>query len=65
MSLQLTLTREQVSKITTWMALNEHVTQVKIVEKMTSGIGPDHIVYFMDANRRVWNEIDITDVSTW
>lgn len=65
MSLQLTLTRDQLSKITTWMALNEHVTQVKIVEKMTSGIGPDHTVYFMDDKRRVWNEMDITDVATW
>ena len=65
MSLQLTLTRDQVSKITTWLALNDHVAQVRIVEKMTAGIGPDHIVYFMDENHRVWNELDITDVSTW
>jgi hypothetical protein len=61
----MTLTREQVSKITTWLALNEHVTQIRIVEKMTTGIGADHIVYFMDDNQRVWNDMDITDVETW
>lgn len=65
MSKSITLTREQVSKITTWVALNEHVTQVRIVEKTTTGIGADHMVYFMDQNQRVWNEMDITDVSTW
>ena len=65
MSKSITLTREQVSKITTWVALNEHVTQIRIVEKFTTGIGADHIVYFMDQNQRVWNEMDITDVSTW
>ena len=65
MSKQITLTRGQVSKITTWLALNEHITRIKIVEKMTSGIGFDHIVYFMDANQRVWNDMDITDVETW
>jgi RimJ/RimL family protein N-acetyltransferase len=51
-----------VSKITTWVALNEHVTQIRIVEKFTTGIGPDVMVYFMDKNQRVWNEMDITDV---
>ena len=61
----MTLTREQMSKITTWLALNEHVTRIRIVEKTTTGIGADHIVYFMDKNQRVWNEMDITDVSTW
>ena len=65
MSKQITLTRDQVSKITTWLALSEHITDIKIVEKYTTGIGADHIVYFMDENQRVWNEMDITDVSTW
>ena len=65
MSKSITLTRNQVSKITTWVALNEHVTQVRIVEKFTTGIGPDVIVYFMDKNQRVWNDMDITDVDTW
>jgi hypothetical protein len=61
----MTLTREQVSRITTWVALNQHVTKIKIVEKTTTGIGPDHQVYFMDDNQRVWGEMDITDVATW
>ena len=65
MSKQITLTRDQVSKITTWLALSEHITDIKIVEKYTTGIGPDHVVYFMDKNQRVWNEMDITDTSNW
>ena len=65
MSKSITLTREQVSKITTWLALSQSITQIRIVEKITSGIGSDHIVYFMDKNQRVWNEMDITYVSTW
>ncbi len=65
MSKSITLTREQVSKITTWLALSQGITQIRIVEKTTSGIGPDVMVYFMDKNQRVWNDMDITDVSTW
>ena len=65
MSKQITLTRDQVSKITTWLVLSEHITDIKIVEKYTTGIGPDHVVYFMDKNQRVWNEMDITDTSNW
>jgi hypothetical protein len=64
-SKSITLTREQVSKITTWLALSQGITQIRIVEKFTTGIGPDVMVYFMDKNQRVWNEMDITDVSTW
>jgi hypothetical protein len=64
-SKSITLTREQVSKITTWLALSQGITQIRIVEKFTTGIGPDVMVYFMDQNQRVWNEMDITDVSTW
>ena len=65
MSKSITLTREQVSKITTWLSLSQSITQIRIVEKFTTGIGPDVMVYFMDQNQRVWNEMDITDVSTW
>jgi hypothetical protein len=64
-SKSITLTREQVSKISTWVALSQGITQIRIVEKFTTGIGPDVMVYFMDKNQRVWNEMDITDVSTW
>ncbi len=65
MSKSVTLTREQVSKITTWLALSQGITQIRIVEKFTTGIGPDVMVYFMDKNQRVLNDMDITDVSTW
>ncbi len=65
MSKSITLTREQVSKITTWLALSQGITQIRIVEKFTTGIGPDVMVYFMDKNQRVWNDMDITDVDTW
>lgn len=65
MSKSITLTREQLSKISTWVALSQGITQIRIVEKFTTGIGPDVMVYFMDKNQRVWNEMDITDVSTW
>ena len=65
MSKSVTLTREQVSKITTWLALRQGITQIRIVEKFTTGIGPDVMVYFMDKNQRVLNDMDITDVSTW
>jgi hypothetical protein len=64
-SKSITLTREQVSKITTWLALSQGITQIRIVEKFTTGIGPDVMVYFMDKNQRVWNDMDITDVDTW
>jgi hypothetical protein len=64
-SKSITLTREQVSKITTWLALSQGITQIRIVEKFTTGIGPDVMVYFMDKNQRVWNEMDITDVANW
>ncbi len=65
MSKSITLTREQVSKITTWLSLSQSITQIRIVEKFTTGIGPDVMVYFMDKNQRVWNDMDITDVDTW
>ena len=65
MSKSITLTRDQVSKITTWLALSQSITQIRIVEKFTTGIGPDVMVYFMDDNQRVWNDMDITDVETW
>lgn len=65
MSKSITLTREQLSKISTWVALSQGITQIRIVEKFTTGIGPDVMVYFMDKNQRVWNEMDITDVDTW
>jgi hypothetical protein len=64
-SKSITLTREQVSKITTWLSLSQSITQIRIVEKFTTGIGPDVMVYFMDKNQRVWNDMDITDVDTW
>jgi hypothetical protein len=53
------------SKITTWLALSQGITKIQIVEKFTTGIGPDVMVYFMDHNQRVWNDMDITDVETW
>lgn len=65
MSKSITLTREQMSKITTWLALSQGITKIQIVEKFTTGIGPDVMVYFMDHNQRVWNDMDITDVETW
>ena len=65
MSKSITLTRDQVSKITTWLSLSQSITQIRIVEKFTTGIGPDVMVYFMDKNQRVWNDMDITDVDTW
>jgi hypothetical protein len=64
-SKSITLTRDQVSKITTWLSLSQSITQIRIVEKFTTGIGPDVMVYFMDKNQRVWNDMDITDVDTW
>jgi hypothetical protein len=61
------LTRRQWEQVSVWVALNQHVNEVEIVESKTTGIGPDVTAkfYFMDTNQRVWNEMDITDVSTW
>jgi hypothetical protein len=62
---KMTLTRQQWERVSTWLALNQHVVDVEIVEYTDSGIGHSHTAYFLDSEHAVAHEMDITDVSTW
>ena len=62
---KLTLTRHQWDQVSVWLALNQQVNEVEIVESKTTGIGLDHTAYFLDSEQTVLHEMDITDVSTW
>jgi hypothetical protein len=62
---RLILSRHQWEKVATWLALNQHVVDVEIMEYSASGIGPSHTAYFLDHEQKVLHEMDITDVSNW
>jgi len=62
---KLILTRHQWERVATWLALNQHVIDVEIVESTGSGIGLNHTAYFLDHEQKVLHEMDITDVSNW
>ena len=62
---KLTLTRQQWERVSTWLALNQHVVDVQIVEYADSGIGHSHTAYFLDSEQKVLHEMDITDVANW
>ena len=62
---RLTLSRRQWEQVSTWLALNQHVVDVEIVESMTTGIGLDHTAKFFYKEHILLSEMDITDTSTW
>lgn len=65
MAASITLTRNQMQKVITMLALNERIEKIRIVEQSKSGIGPDVTVYFYDIKNVPQNEMDITDVDSW
>lgn len=62
---KMTLSRHQWERVSTWLALNQHVVDVEIVEYTDSGIGHSHTAHFLDSEQKVLHEMDITDVSNW
>lgn len=62
---RMTLTRHQWEQVSVWLALNQQVNEVEIVESTTTGIGVDHTAKFFYKERILLSEMDITDVSTW
>ncbi len=65
MAASITLTRNQMQKVITMLALNERIEKIRIIEQSKSGIGPDVTVYFYDIRNVPQNEMDITDVDSW
>lgn len=65
MSAQLTLSRHQLEKVITMLALNQNIKTIKFVEQSKSGIGPDVNVYFYNNVKVPQGTMDITDVDTW
>ena len=43
---RMSLTRRQWEQVGVWLALNQQVNEVEIVELTTTGIGPDHTAKF-------------------
>ena len=50
---KLTLTRHQWEQVSVWLALNQQVNEVEIVESKTTGIGLDNTAYFLDSEQTV------------
>ena len=65
MAKSMTLSRHQMQKVITLLALNERIQKIRFVEQSKSGIGPDVTVYFYDDRNVPQNEMDITDVDNW
>ena len=65
MAKSMTLSRHQMQKVITLLALNERIQKIRFVEQSKSVIGPDVTVYFYDDRNVPQNEMDITDVDTW
>ena len=62
---RMTLTRRQWEQVSVWLALNQQVNEVEIVESKTTGIGLDHTAKFFHNKHILSSEMDITDTSTW
>jgi hypothetical protein len=65
MAKQFVLSRNQMQRVITVLALNERIERIHFVEQSKSGIGPDVTVYFYDDRNVPQYEMDITDVDTW
>ena len=59
------LTRNQILKLATFLALDEGIASVEITEHHQSGIGLGHQVQFYKDKIEKSFEQDITDVSNW
>ena len=62
---RLALTRHQWEQVSVWLALNQQVNEVEIVESTGSGIGVGHIAKFFHKDHVLLSELDITDISKW
>ena len=62
---RMSLTRHQWEQVSVWLALNQQVNEVEIVESTTTGIGTDHTAKFFYKEHIYLSEMDITDTSTW
>ena len=65
MAQKLILSRNQMQKVITMLALNERIEKICFHEQSKSGIGPDVTVCFYDGGNVPQNHMDITDVNTW
>jgi len=62
---RMSLTRRQWEQVAVWVALNQQVNEIEIVESKTTGIGCDHTAKFFHKEHILLSEMDITDVSNW
>jgi hypothetical protein len=65
MAATITLTRKQLERIITHMALDDGIESVTIFETNTSGIGASHHALFNKSQIERSFEDDITDVEVW
>ena len=63
MANKITLTRLEIERIVTYLALNRNVEQVDI-EQTSYGIGFGHVVHYFYPSGESISQ-DITDVSNW
>lgn len=62
---EVTLGRNQILKLATYLSLDEGIESVTIKEDHDSGIGSGHRAYFIKSQIERSFEDDITDVSNW
>lgn len=65
MAAQITLTRKQIERIITHVALDQGIESVTVIESHESGIGASHRVLFNKSQIERSFEADITDVEVW
>lgn len=65
MSSKITLTRKQLERIITHLALDDGIESVTIIENHESGIGASHCAVFNKYQIERSFEADITDVEVW
>ena len=59
-----TLTRRQIERIITIVALDQGIDTVTIEQTHDSGIGASHTVHYSRHYSQSWQE-DITDIESW
>lgn len=62
---KISLTKKQLERILIYMQLNDHARSVVIMQKSTSGIGPNTYAQYYNQRGRMVQEDDVTDVETW
>ncbi len=65
MSSEITLTRKQLERIITHIALDDGIESVTVIESHESGIGASHRALFNKSQIERSFEADITDVEMW